>query len=174
VQRVDGIDRQVANVDRLANDLFVNLAFGRNVDDDVAADLGGASESTAGADRSFSLVVLFEQTPGGERLIVYRDSPLRELTRAGRDLTSAADATSATNCVEVRADLYCRVENRRAVGHGSGQSRWGEDDAMFGHGPSASRDGDGRQHVVEQHLRHRQRWGRDWRLSRRHSSRRFR
>ena len=65
----DRIDDEGPDVEALAHDLAVDLALGRDVDQDVAADLGGARQAAVGGQ---ALLVAVRRLELGERRQVVR------------------------------------------------------------------------------------------------------
>ncbi len=89
----------------LAHHLFVDLTFGRDVDDDVALDGGLAAETAALGEAAFAVVTLLNGVPFAERIVGDCDTVFGELAVGGGDLTFGTDATAATNRIKIDAEL---------------------------------------------------------------------
>src|SRR3954453_10950222 len=109
----DRVDDECPDVEALAHDLAMDLALRRDVDEDVATDLGRARQTAVRSKSFFVAIGRFER---GERrqVVRLRDDPmLGKLAKALRHLAAAADPASATDRVDVDAERTCRVQDRR-------------------------------------------------------------
>ena len=132
VEPDDGVDMEVADVEALADDLAVDLALRRDVDDGVAEDMGGAGES---ASLGQALVGAVLRLDGVERAQVLRprfDPVLGERADALLDLAAAADPAPAADRVDVDAECARRVEDGRPLGEPAAPTGRGEDDERLG------------------------------------------
>ncbi len=113
----------------------MDLALGRDVDQDVAAHLRGARQPPVGGQ---ALVVAIGGLEGGERGQVPRlgdDAVLRELAEALGHLAAAADPAPAADRVDVDPERARGVEDRRPLGEPSATAGRREDDErVVGHG----------------------------------------
>ena len=98
-----GVEGDGAGLGALADDLLVDLALGRHVDDDVAEDLRLAAEAAAGGEAADAVVALLDGVEGGERVRGDGDAVLGEVAEGGADLALRADAAAAADRVEVDA-----------------------------------------------------------------------
>ncbi len=134
VQADDRVDGEGADVEALADDLTVDLALGRDVDEDVAADRGGAGEAAVVGQ---ALLVAVGRLQLRERREVAgrgRDPVLGELAEALGHLAAAADAAPAAHRVDVDAERARRVEDRGAGREMPAAARRREDDERLGLG----------------------------------------
>src|SRR3954451_17773446 len=128
MQADDRVDNELADVEALADDLAVDLALGRDVDEDVAADLGRAGQPPV---RRKTLLLAVGRLEDSERRQVsgLGDDPvLRELAETLGHLAAAADAAPATHGVDVHAERARRVEDRRPRREPTATAGRGEDD----------------------------------------------
>ncbi len=128
----DGIDDEVANRHALPDDLAMDLALGRDVDEDVAVDRGPAAEPAVAGEAAQSVVLRLVGTWRREAGARRPDAVLRELTLAGPDLAAAAQAAPAADRVEVDAEGSGSIEDRRPVGEAAAPPGRGEDDDPIG------------------------------------------
>ena len=116
------VDFDVAEIDRLADDLLVHLACRRDLDDDVTAHLRCAAETLTVEDRAAPGVVLFGRGPTGDRIVGRLDLPLGERPGCWDDLASPAQSATTARGVEVSTCLPCRIEHRCALIDGDRKS----------------------------------------------------
>ena len=117
----------------LADDLLVDLGLGRDVDDDVGADLGLAPQAAAGGEAADAVVALLDGVEGGERDLGGEDAVLGEVAEGGGNLALGADAAAAADRVEVDPEAPGGGEDRGAGGELAALARGGEDDEGIGH-----------------------------------------
>ena len=118
----------------LAHDLPVDLAFGRHVDDEVAADPRLAAEPPAGRKGAALLdVALLDRAPraGVSRARIQR--VLGEGALGDVDLAAAADPAPAADGIEIDPEFSGGVEQARPVGERAALAGRGEDDPVFAH-----------------------------------------
>src|SRR6185312_5666656 len=108
----DGVDVEVAHVEALANDLAVDLALLRNVDQAVGTDRGRASEASVRLEPLLCAVAGLHVPERREAFRRRRDPVLRKRPDADRHLAAATDAAPATDRVDVDPQRTGRVENR--------------------------------------------------------------
>ena len=133
VEPDDRIDVEVADVEALADDLAVDLALRRDVDDGVAEEVGRAARG--GGPRPGPRSSRYCGLDGVERRQVLRprlDPVLREAADALLDLAAAADAASAADRVDVDAERPGGVQDRRPLGEPAAPARRREDDERLG------------------------------------------
>ncbi len=114
VKADDRVDVEVADVEVLANDLAVDLALRRDIDDDVASETGDAREATG---RLEAATVAVLHLGAGERRQVFGarlDPVLGEAAHALLDLAAAADPAPPADRVDVDAEPARRVQDGRA------------------------------------------------------------
>ena len=100
----DGIDGHGARLGALADDLTMNLAFGRHVDDEIAAEFRLTAEPAAGGERAALLRIARLDAAFGRRMIRRRDERmLGEFALGDVDLTAPADAAPAADGIEIDA-----------------------------------------------------------------------
>ena len=133
----------VADVETLADDLAMDLALGRDVDQDVAADLGRARQAPVGGQALLLAVGRLERGEGRQVVRLGDDPVLGERAETLRHLAATADATPAADRIDVDAERARRVEHRRALREPPAAARRREDDErVVGHGGGpASRRG---------------------------------
>ena len=132
VEPNDRIDVEIADIERFADDLAVDLAFGRDVDDGVAEDVGGARESSARGQPALLAVLGLDGVEWRQVLRPGLDPVLREAADALLDLAPAADPASAADGVDVDAEGSGRVQHGRPLGEPAAPARRGEDDERLG------------------------------------------
>ncbi len=135
VEADDGVQVEVANVEALPDDLAIDLALGRHVDHDVAAEMGGAGEAPLVSE---ALAVAVSGLDRAERrqVVGRRDDPvLGELADALLHLAAAADPAPAADRVDVDAELPRGIQDGRAGTEPATPARRREDDErVAGHG----------------------------------------
>jgi hypothetical protein len=132
VEPYDRVDVEVADVEPLADDLAVDLALRRHVDDGVAEEVGGAREPSPGGQPALLAVLRFD---GVERRQVLRprlDPVLGKAPDALLDLAAAADAASAADGVDVDAQGPRGVQYGRPFGEPAAPAGRREDDERLG------------------------------------------
>ena len=145
VEPDDRVDLEVADVEALADDLAMDLALGRDVDDGVAAEVRPCR--TAGARRRGPCRrgTSLSTAPNGDRCSGRGLDPvLRERADALLDLAAAADPAPAADRVDVDAERPGRVEDRGPVGEPAAPPGRREDDERLGrrgHRPGSDRAG---------------------------------
>jgi hypothetical protein len=112
VEPDDGIDDELANRHALPDDLPVNLALGRDVDEEVTMDLGPTAEASFRSEAAELVVLGLIGAPGREVGARRLDPVLREAALAGDDLTAAAQAAPAADGIEVDAERAGGIEDR--------------------------------------------------------------
>ncbi len=132
VQPDDRIDLEVAHVEALAHDLAVDLALGRDVDQDVALDGRCAAQATIGGKAVDQAILRLDLGRGREVLGQRGDAELGERADPGADLAAAADPPAAADRVDVDTERARGVEDGGALGETTPPSRRGEDDLAFG------------------------------------------
>ena len=134
VQPDRGIDGVVPGLGALAHDLFMDLALGRHVDDDIALDQCRAAQPAAvrqAAAGGVAGLLLPRRTQMAGRAL---DPELGEVTGAGLHLAAAAEAAAPAHGIEIDADGARRVEHRCAGGEPPALAGRREDDeGRFGH-----------------------------------------
>ena len=128
MQADDGIDFDIAHFRALADDLFVNLAVRRDVDDQIAVDEAGTTETPVVLHPALLLVPVFDLAEFGNVFRLALDLELGEIADARHDLAAAADAAPAADGIEVDAQLTCGLENRRSNREIAAFPGGGEDD----------------------------------------------
>ncbi len=143
VEPDDRIDDEGADVEALAHDLAMDLALGRDVDQDVAADLGRARQAPVGGQALLLAVGRLERGEGRQVVRLGDDPVLGKGAQTLRHLAATADAAPAADRIDVDAQRARRVEHRRALGEPPAAARRREDDErVVGHGGGpASRRG---------------------------------
>ena len=132
VEAHDRVDLDRVRVGLLADDLAVELALGRDVDDEVTGDAGRAAEAASLRETTIGRVPRLHL--GGRREVeaVETIAVLRVLALGDLDLAAAADAAAAADRVEVDAEPPRRLEHGRAVLEPSSPAGRGEDDECVG------------------------------------------
>ena len=131
IEADDRIDLDRMRLRALADDLPMNLAFGRHVDDEVAANSGLAAEPPAGGERSALRGVAGLDLCRRRHMIgAGTDGVLGEVALRDVDLTAAANATPATDRIEIDAERARGFEQARAFGELAALAGGREDDAM--------------------------------------------
>src|SRR5271165_3241588 len=115
----------------LAYDLPVDLAFGRDVDDEVAANPGLAPEPPGGGKRSALIsVAALDLAPGRHMIGARMNRVLGEIAFGDIDLAAAANAAPAADRIEIDAEFARGGEQGHAVAELAALAGRGEDDAM--------------------------------------------
>ncbi len=114
VETHDGVDLDRMGVGLLAHDLPVHLALGRDVDDELALDVGGAAEAAACREALVGGVRALHRTDRREVRRGRGDRVLRVLALAHLDLAATADAAAAADGVDVDPEAPRGVEHGRA------------------------------------------------------------
>ena len=132
VEPDDGVDLEVAHVEALADDLAVDLALLRDVDQARRRGPWPCNRAGGRASPSPCAVAGLHGAEWREAVRRRRDPVLRERPDADRHLAAAADAAPAADRVDVDAERARRVEDRRAPGNLAAPPRRGEDDERLG------------------------------------------
>ena len=131
IEADDRIDLDRMRLRALADDLPMNLTFGRHVDDEIAANPGLASEPPAGGERSALRGVAGLDLSRWRHMIGARmNSVLGEIALRDVDLTAAANAAPAADRIEIDAERARGFEQTCAVGELAPLAGGREDDAM--------------------------------------------
>ena len=112
VQAHDGVDLEGAEVEALADDLPMDLALGRDVDDRVARRVRGAAEAAVVGEAARRPVLVLERAARRQMAGQRRDAVLGERAQALDDLAAAAQPAPAADGIEIDA------EGPRCVEHG--------------------------------------------------------
>ena len=131
VKAHDRIDLDRMRLGALAHDLPVDLAFGRNVDDEIAAYPGLAPEPPAGGESAALVgIAALDLAPRRDMSGARADRMLGELALGDVDLAAAANTPPAADRIEIGAELAGSGEQARSIGELAALARGGEDDAM--------------------------------------------
>ena len=126
-----GVDLDRMRLRALAHDLPMNLAFGRHVDDEIAANPGLAAEPSAGGERpALRGVAALDLAPRRHMIRARMNGVLGEIALGDVDLTAAANASSAADRIEIDAERARGFEHTRAFGELAALSGRRENDAM--------------------------------------------
>ena len=143
MQPHDGIDIDRMGLGALAHELTMHLAFGRHVDDEIAANFRLTAEPSAVAQRAALVrIALLDRVPACDVVGGGDDLVLGEFAVGDVDLAAAADAASAADGIEINAELARGFEQADAVGDVPALARGGEYDAMKGQGLNPAPDDD--------------------------------
>ena len=105
VEADDRIDLDRMGLGALAHDLPVNLTFGRDVDDEIAAHPGLAAEPSAGRKRAaLRGVAGLDRSPWRHMIGARMNGVLGEIALRDVDLTAATNTSPATDRVEIDAE----------------------------------------------------------------------
>ena len=130
----DRIDLDRMRLRPLADDLPMNLTFGRHVDDEIAANSGLASKPSAGGERSaFRGVAGLDRSRWRHMIGARMNGVLGEIALGDFDLAAAADAAPAADRIEIDAERARGFEQAYAFGEFAALAGGGEDDAMGAH-----------------------------------------
>ena len=133
IEADDRIDLDRMRLGALAHNLAMDLALGRDVDDEIAANPGLATKPPAGDKRAALFgVAALDPGPWGHMIGARMNRVLGEIAFGDIDLAAAADAPPAAYGIEIDAELARRSEQARAVSEFASLARWSEDDAMGG------------------------------------------
>ena len=133
VEAEHGIELDVADLGALADDLLVDLALGRDVDQRVGLEGGLAGEAAAGCQ---ALALVEAGLGGGGRAEMAGGAlqPVLGVAAFGHGhLAAAADGAAAADAVDVDAELAGGGEDGRAFGEAAALARGGEDEKWVGH-----------------------------------------
>ena len=131
IEADDRIDLDRMRLRALADDLPMDLAFGRHVDDEIAANPGLAAEPPTGRKRSALRGVAGLDFARWRHMIGARmNGVLGEIALGDVDLTAAANASAAADRIEIDAERARGFEQTRAVGELAPLAGGCENDAM--------------------------------------------
>jgi hypothetical protein len=122
-----------ATVGILADHLRVDDGILRDVDDQVAEDLGRAGQPAAGLEIAFLGVAHLVAAEGRDVLVGRGDAMLGEDTFLHIDLAAPADAAAAADTLDMHAQLPRGIEHRRVCRETAALARGHEQDEMVGH-----------------------------------------
>ncbi len=123
--------RSDASSARLRIDLPVDLAFGRHIDDEIAANPGLAAEPPAWRKRSaLRGIAGLDLSPRRHMIGARMNCVLGEIAFGDVDLTAAADASPAADRIEIDAERPRGFEQAYAFGELAPLAGRREDDAM--------------------------------------------
>ncbi len=135
VQADDRVDEERPDIEVLAHDLAVDLALRRDVDQDVAADLGRARQAPVVGQAGFGAVGRLELAEWREVVGLGHDPVLGECPQPLAHLAAPADPASAADRIDVDAERARRVEDRGPGVEPPAATRRREDDeGVVGHG----------------------------------------
>ena len=133
-----GVHHDVAGLGAFAHDLFVDLRFGRHIDDHVVLDRRLTAEAATLGEAAFLVIAFLDRVPVRQRVGGDGDPVLGELAVEGRDLAFRADAAPAADRVEIDTQLPRGGQHRRARGKAAAFARRGEDDeGVVAHGAAS-------------------------------------
>ena len=127
------IHHDVALRRRFANDLFVNLAFGRHVDHHIALHAGLAAKPTPGRQATDAIIAGLDGVPVAQRAGLHGDAVFGKFAITRRNLAFRTDTTSAANRIQIDAKLAGGGQDRRAMREAAAFARGGKDDERVGH-----------------------------------------
>ena len=131
IEADDRIDLDRMRLGALADNLTMDLAFRRHVDDEIAADPGLAAEPAAGAKRAALFgVAALDLAPWGCMIGARVNRMLGEIALGDIHLAAAAYAPSAADRIEIDAKFARDGEQARPVGEFAPFAGGREDDAM--------------------------------------------
>ena len=105
IEADDRIDLDWMRLRALADDLPVNLAFGRHVDDEIATNSGLASEPAAVGERpTLRGIASLDRSRRRHMIGAGMNRVLGEITLRDVDLTAAANASPAADRIEIDAE----------------------------------------------------------------------
>ena len=128
VEADDRVDDEVADRQALADDLAVDLAVGRDVDDHVAAQVGGTRQPASLGEPLLAVVLGLALGRRGQVVGAGSDAVLGERAERRHDLAATAEAAPATDRVDVDAERARGVEDRRPLGEPAAPAGRREDD----------------------------------------------
>ena len=105
----------------------MDLAFGGDVDDDVARDAGLAAQTPASRQAADAVVARFDGIPGRERVGGDGDPVFGEFAVGRCDLAFGADAAAATDGIEIDPELAGGGQHGGAWRDMAALARRGED-----------------------------------------------
>src|SRR6185312_13238218 len=127
----DRIDFDRMALGALAHDLPMDLALGRHVDDQIAANFCLAAEPPAGRKGAALFgVAALDGSPWADMTGARMDRVLGEIALHDIDLAAAADAPPAADRIEINAKLARRREEACPLGEFAALAGGREDDAM--------------------------------------------
>ena len=130
----------------LADDLLVDLRFGRHVDDDVAHHPRLTAQTPPRRQTANPVVAVFDRVPFRQGIGLDGDAMFRKGPVPRRDLAFGADAAPAADRVQIHPKLPGGGQHRRAKGEPTTFARRGEDHKGFGgHGSPFGADRTGGQ-----------------------------
>ena len=117
MQVQDGVDRDRMRFRPLAHHLAMHLGFGRDIDHEIATDLGLAPKAPRLRQPAALLAVTILDGVAPRQVRGGRENPvLGEIADPDIDLAASADATPPAYAVEIDAQAAGRVQHRRALG----------------------------------------------------------
>ena len=100
----DRIDDEIADRHALPDDLAMDLALGRDVDEEVAVDHRPAAEPAIGGEASKAVVLRLVRTRRGQVRTAGGDPVLGELPLSRPDLAAAAESAPAADRIKIDAE----------------------------------------------------------------------
>ena len=99
-----------------ADHLLVDLGLRRDVNHDIAHDLGLTAQTAARQHAALGLVPLFHRVPGADGVFLDCHAMLGKLAISGCDLALGANATAPTDRIKVNAQLAGGLQDGGAKG----------------------------------------------------------
>ncbi len=115
VEPHDRVHLDRVRVGLLAHDLAIELALGRDVDDEVARDVRDAAQAARRGKPALGRVRALDLVHVREVRRRRRDAVLRVLALVDLDLAASADSSASADGVEIDAEPAGGVENREPV-----------------------------------------------------------
>ena len=128
VQPDGGVGGVVPRLGALAHDLLVDLALGRDVDDEIALDQRRAAQPAAVGERAARGVARLPLARRAQIAGRALDPELGEAARAGLHLAAAAEAPPPAHRIEIDAELPRGIKDRGAGGEPPALAGRGEND----------------------------------------------
>ena len=126
IQLSGRVHGDVAHSDGFADHLFVDLAFGWNINDDIALHGGLTAQPAAGFQPALVIITLFDGIPFRQRIAGHVHTVLGKLPIGRGHLTFRADAASAADRIQVDAKLARSRQHGGANGKMPTLARGGE------------------------------------------------
>jgi hypothetical protein len=131
IEADDRIDLDRMRLCALAHDLPMNLAFGRHVDDEIAANPGLATEPPTGRKRSaLRGIAGLDRSRRRHVIGAGMNGVLGEIALCDIDLAAAANASPAADRIEIDAERARRFEQACTFGELTALAGGRENDAM--------------------------------------------